>query len=282
MSGTSAPAVELFERLARETWEKVRLAHTLGLRIGEETLTDLLFLSIREAALPEVAIVPVAKHREAIIGADWDWWIGHDTCGWIRYAVQAKKLRIAEEPAHYGSFRHEVKDGNEPKFQIDRLEKYAAVTRSAPIYCLYNGGVSVAGSPFAHAGEAQFGCTIAPFARARMVHDRRARRTFECLHERRKEWQSGRVTHVDGAFPLRYLLLHHCSWLRRVAEVFPRSPSDSLDDAMRPRLPDAVSRMIDADAGEHHPGGGFDLYPEGGLVPGHLIVTRVSDQPSES
>ncbi len=147
--------------LSGETWERLRDAMNLSVSFGEETITDLLALDINRKGLNTTTFEQISKPVEAYIGADYDWWVGHDHIGWIRLAVQAKKLVLDRQQYN---FRHANKSNVQ---QIDLLERYARKVRALPIYCLYNYSNNVNSEghwrcclrPFE---EKDMGCTVVP------------------------------------------------------------------------------------------------------------------------
>jgi hypothetical protein len=173
------PAVALFQLLADETWQRVHDAGYYGITQGEETITDHLLLEILRAHLPEVrSIKKATRQEESRWGIDWEWHIGNDDLGYVRYAVQAKKL-------DHERYSHLAHCGENNKLQIDLLEDYANITSAVPLYCLYN-----------HTGEdtqsawhcvlghdqTQLGCTVVPLDQVRLAIQTRGRRNFSFLH----------------------------------------------------------------------------------------------------
>ncbi|RMG38106.1 MAG: hypothetical protein D6725_07920 [Planctomycetota bacterium] len=131
-------AVQLFMFLAVDTWQNLCAAHELKISYGEETITNSCLLEMKRARLRTVVVRQFTKHEEASWGADWEWWIRVTRGGWVRYAVQAKK--IAVPTARYPTLRHKVKDSKCPGYQIDRLDWFANACRprAVPAYCFYN------------------------------------------------------------------------------------------------------------------------------------------------
>ena len=239
LTSSADRSVALFERLAAEVWHLLASASEMNFSYGEESITDNLLLKIRSAALPNVLVQKANKKHEARWGLDWEWWIGSRSCGWLRYAVQAKKLDVNK--GRYNTLRHKIRDGRKPEYQIERLKAFSQACRAIPIYCFYNSQVAVERCSYCsgichpllsccackwywqgwcdfrsacdwqlcaiHARchrcfEKQFGCTIANFDTVRSAHQRRSNKSFEAIHT------PGR------AFPWRCLLIHHCRWTR--------------------------------------------------------------------
>jgi hypothetical protein len=112
-------AIRLFETLAEQTWDRIRDAHELDVSQGEETITDLNLLEIKRNGISTIRVVKLSIDEEAIKGIDWEWWIGSDAQGWLRYAVQARKIHFASQ--RYDSLGHKVNG----VLQIDLLEVFA-------------------------------------------------------------------------------------------------------------------------------------------------------------
>ena len=131
---TSAHLIQLgsvLETLSRQTWEQLHAAKDLSVRFGEETITDLLALGIRRQSLQLTNWEQTTKPEEAIWGSDFEWWIGHDTIGWVRFSVQAKKLILGSKQYN---FRHKVHGVS----QLEILRDHAMRIGTIPLYCLYN------------------------------------------------------------------------------------------------------------------------------------------------
>lgn len=212
-SGPLDPLDTLLATLSGETWERLRDSMNLAVSFGEETITDLLALDINRKGLKTNTFEQISKPFEAYIGADFEWWVGHDHIGWIRFAVQAKKLVLERQQYN---FRHANK-GNVQ--QIDLLENYAKKVRALPIYCLYNycDNVDSQGHwpcrlrPFE---EKDLGCTVVPSRTIRGLV--RGYKNFNYLHR------------FGGAVPWRCLAscprLRGLLWQQPASEQYSLSP----------------------------------------------------------
>lgn len=172
--------IKFLEGLAEDTWERVRDGHALGIRLGETGLTDLLLLEIKRTNPPHLRVFKTPHHLESSCGTDWEWWIGSNQTGWLRYAVQAKKLYL---PSHaYDALGHTV--GGVP--QVDVLEAYANANRAIPIYCFYNYSdwvnLATCWQCNLPRQDAQLGCTITPSFIVRHALAGRGTRKFESIH----------------------------------------------------------------------------------------------------
>jgi hypothetical protein len=172
-------ATEVFEKLSASTWGRLRDAEAYGISQGEETLTDINLLDIVKLKSPQVRVVKTPKNKEKDKGTDWEWWFGNNNIGWLRYAVQAKKIDYKTQ--NYKVLNHKV-DG---KPQIDILETYSRVNMAIPLYCFYNyveEDVSEywkCNLPF---DNHQLGCTITPLKNVRECINMHGKRNFKSLH----------------------------------------------------------------------------------------------------
>ena len=201
----------LLATLSGETWERLRDAMNLSVSFGEETITDLLALDMNRKGLKTTMFEQISKPVEAYIGTDYGWWVGHDDIGWIRLAVQAKKLVLDRQQYN---FRHA---NTSTVQQIDLLERYAKKVRALPLYCLYNYSNNVNSQdhwrcdlrPFE---EKDLGCTVVPSRAVRGLV--RGYKNFNHLHR------------FGGAIPWRCLA--SCPRIRRLLWQQPASEKHSL------------------------------------------------------
>ncbi len=176
-------SVDLFEKLAFSTWQRIFYAKKYKIPQGEETITDLNLLEIAMAKCSEVQVIKTDKYKEKTQGTDWEWWIGNNRIGYLRYAVQAKKIH--QDFLNYKTLKHKV--GSEQ--QIDILERYARNNRAIPLYCFYNyseytrpilSGYWHCNSPLE---SEQLGCTITPLRNVQEALQERGRKKFDFLHK---------------------------------------------------------------------------------------------------
>ena len=196
-----SPLDSALTALSAQTWEHLHAAKDLSVSFGEETITDLLTLDIRRQGFLTTNWEQTSKPFEAVFGTDFEWCIGHDTIGWVRFAVQAKKLKLGEQ--HY-NFRHSVHGTT----QLAILERYARAVGAIPLYCLYN--YSDKATPAMHwqccnhpFQVEDLGCTVAPSStiwrlvrgekNLDFVHSRKGTVPWRCLAScpemRRLLWQ---------------------------------------------------------------------------------------------
>lgn len=173
-------AVDVFEKLASSTWQNIYLGEAYRISQGEETITDLNLLELARENCPEVQVIKTPKDKEKDQGTDWEWWIGNDRLGWLRYAVQAKKIN--PNTSRYDVLGHKV--NRIP--QIDILERYARGNRAIPLYCFYNyledsslSGYWRCNLPYE---VNQFGCTVTPLRNVRTSLSKRGARKFSFIH----------------------------------------------------------------------------------------------------
>jgi len=171
----------IFEALANDTWQRLRDSRALEIRFGEETVTDLVLLELKRSQIPGIEVLQTNKKAESNQGTDWEWWLGSPQSGWLRFAIQAKKL----DPTtfRYSKLSHKVSE----TLQIDILERYAQLNKAIPMYCLFN---FVEGQPLAHSWQCcqppdtpQLGCTITPLRVIRQAMESHGCRTFSWIHQ---------------------------------------------------------------------------------------------------
>lgn len=96
-------ACDLFQKLAADTSDRVRLGHSYRCSQGETTITDINALEIVRYPTPNLFMHKAIGQEELNFGFDWEWWIGSRSSGWLRYSIQAKKLSL--EYDRYSSLR---------------------------------------------------------------------------------------------------------------------------------------------------------------------------------
>jgi hypothetical protein len=172
----------ILEKLSFDSYWRLRDSHSLGIRFGEETMTDLILLELKRFLSPNIKIIQTPKPAEAKKGTDWEWWIGSDRAGWTRYAVQAKKM-------HSSTLRYSgISQRTGPKLQIDVLDSYAKTNGAVAIYLFYN-------SPTAKFSEDgwnccrefnafQLSCTISPSQIVRPCIHKRGTKNFNWIHNK--------------------------------------------------------------------------------------------------
>ena len=172
----------MFETLASDTYQRLREADRHCVRFGEETITDLLLLDLKRHLSPRVTLIQTPKSDEATKGTDFEMWLSAGTGPSLRFAVQAKRLKIDKQ--QYLNLRYKVK-GN---LQIDKLENYASSNSAIPIYCLYNYPTAPPTKAHWHCckyafSKEQFGCTVTPSAVIRGTFGKRGTKNFDYIHK---------------------------------------------------------------------------------------------------
>lgn len=146
-------------------WDRIGLGKKLNITQGEETITDNILLYLASKNLSGISILKTPKNVEGVNGTDWEWWIGNEKYGYLRYAVQAKKIN--NRTNSYNSLRQKVGHGEKSPFQYDILGRYASAINAIPIYAFYNHLDSL-NAPHAiwHCAKKfdikKLGCTITP------------------------------------------------------------------------------------------------------------------------
>lgn len=119
-----------FAELACRTWDELREADSVGMSLGEESITDYLLLALKKKHASDITIKKFTKKQEAGCGADWEWWFTNGT-SWagLRIHVQAKKIDAASK-----SYLALDPTGA----QIQKLISVSQKTGVYPLLCFYN------------------------------------------------------------------------------------------------------------------------------------------------
>lgn len=170
------------EQVSVDVWTRLKQSRKLVVRLGEETLTDILTLDFtRLAGRHRVKMFQTPKPQEAKTGTDLEVSVNIRGSKTIRYAIQAKKLYFGKRYDHLKS-----KAGRSGKLQLDVLEDYAKTTGALPYYLLFNYVDYVKESKHWHCcrslDENQLGCTLVPSWHVRQAIQQRGCRTFTFLH----------------------------------------------------------------------------------------------------
>lgn len=185
MHVTESQSLRVFSGLSRSVGHLMtRLAQTRD-SFREETITDIALMVLAEAKLQSVATYKATPAEEGSGGFDWEWFIGSDSHGWWRYAVQAKKLA---RDGKYRELRHKVKGSG--KFQIDLLREYSSKYHAIPIYAFYNHALTPHtdnhwNCPLDFEPD-QLGVSIAALDAVAKAHEPRQAKTFKALHREHK------------------------------------------------------------------------------------------------
>ena len=170
-------------RISEDTWNRLKQAQAFEVRLGEETLTDILTLDFaRLAGKHEIRLFQTPKPKEAKQGTDLEVFLNTGRGTTIRYAIQAKKLYPRKGYTHINA-----KAGKSSRSQIDVLEDHAKRVGAIPFYLLYNYINHAEASGCWNCcqclvDEKQLGCTLVPSWHIREAIRLRGCRTFDFLH----------------------------------------------------------------------------------------------------
>lgn len=114
------------DKIAASTWHKIEVGPTRGLAFGEESITDHNLFEL-DRACQGVEVYKFNHHEESLNGADFEWYIGGSTVGWIGMRFEAKKL----DDGSYLELGHRVRE----RRQYDLLLGGSATDRMRPLYC---------------------------------------------------------------------------------------------------------------------------------------------------
>lgn len=212
---------ELLESLAKSTWNRIHDGHRLHVSQGETAITDHLLLEIARFGSPFIQVAKTPLDVEGSQGTDWEWWIGATGLGWLRYAIQAKRVNWAS--GRYDQLGHTV--GGEHQWEI--LDRYATGNRAIPMYCFYNHVERRSFAEYWHCHRpeepAQLGCSVTPLwvvdealksrgcRNFNWIHQCDATLPWRCLvrcppflsHIKTKGWADGVPPEVEAYFRLR-------------------------------------------------------------------------------
>lgn len=167
-----------------DVWHRLGNSKRFGISQGEETITDNLLLYLVSQSLSNIKVIQTPKNKESVKGTDWEWWIGNNITGFLRYAVQAKKLDLKTK--RYTSLNHRVGEGVSAEFQHKILEDYAKANDAIPLYAFYN-HLDTAELPKEWncplpVEHSKLGCTVTPLENVKKAISKRGWRTFDKIH----------------------------------------------------------------------------------------------------
>ena len=172
----------LFEKAASDTWERLEASLELGISQNETTITDIILLDFKRAKCPFLHVMKTRQNREPREGTDWEWWIGADRVGWLRYAVQAKKIN---RKLNYDTLNHKI--GGKKVKQLEILRSYSSRNKALPRYCFYNYAANtIQPSQHWHCNlpfdSTQLGCSIATLSTVDKAIKTRGGSNFDFIH----------------------------------------------------------------------------------------------------
>ncbi len=174
---------KLFEELAQATWHRLADGERFKIRQGETAITDHLLLELARIQHPGIRIVKTPQDQEDSKGTDWEWWVGNFVVGWLRYAIQAKRLDL--KSGRYPNLGHKVGKVR----QVEILERFATTNHAIPLYCFYNSIEFADYAPYWHCHRPldpqQLGCSIATLPVVKSALKKRGARNFDWIHTQR-------------------------------------------------------------------------------------------------
>ncbi len=123
-----------FIRQSRATWGLIRKSTSINFSIGEETITDLNLLRLRDKHPKEILTVKCNKYLEGMIGSDWEWFL-IASGKIIAFRIQAKIIDV--NTLSYPELGYKQRTGTR---QIDLLidSSRKAAHAPVPLYIFYN------------------------------------------------------------------------------------------------------------------------------------------------
>lgn len=123
--------------LAMRTWQDYADSSHYRLSLDEETTTDRNLLELRRS-FSDLHVHKYTRQREHTVGADWEWWIGSDSEGWLCLRIQAKRVFTTtyRQLDHPGA----KKGMHQGKHQYDTLiSSCETASYLFPFHVFYNG-----------------------------------------------------------------------------------------------------------------------------------------------
>jgi hypothetical protein len=180
----------LFEKAASDTWGRLKASSELDISQNETTITDIILLDFKAAKCPFLHLMKTPQNLEPLQGTDWEWWIGANSVGWLRYAVQAKKIDLSS--LRYDKLHHKIGekkvDGKkvDGKLQLEILRSYSSENKALARYCFYNYANTIQQSQHWHCNlpfdSTQLGCSIATLSTVSKAIDTRGGSNFDFIH----------------------------------------------------------------------------------------------------
>ena len=175
---------QTISKLTTDVWENINLADQLNTKFGEETISDILLLELARLKNYNLRIIQTPKDKEKYKGTDWEWFIGSQAYGWIRFAIQAKKAN-PKYKGYYSCLAHKVNT----ELQVDILKKYAKNNNAVPLYSFYNYFPNANQKEHWHCkkdfNQQLLGWTLTSIKNVEIALKTRGNRNFDFLHKQK-------------------------------------------------------------------------------------------------
>jgi hypothetical protein len=177
--------LNLIKRISKDIFLEIALAEKLKISRGEETITDNILLELAKSPFYDITTNQIRKKEESKIGADWEWLVGNKELGYLRVAIQAKKLN--PKKGTYNSLKYRVNSTPKNTYQHEILEKYSRSNGALPMYSFYNFTEIIKEKTHWHCKKPKFkkellGWSITPLNVVKKCIKTRGQRTFEAIH----------------------------------------------------------------------------------------------------
>ncbi|MCD8485992.1 MAG: hypothetical protein LRZ84_04380 [Desertifilum sp.] len=140
-------------------------------------------MDLKTANCPFLHVIKTPQHLESLHGTDWEWWIGSNQLGWLRYAIQAKKINCSS--LRYDDLEHKVKGQQ----QLEILRSYSMTNNALGRYCFYNYTEKIDSKQHWHCkfpfASKQLGCSLATLSTVSKSLKNRGCRNFDFIHSER-------------------------------------------------------------------------------------------------
>ncbi|PYE97291.1 MULTISPECIES: DUF6615 family protein [Bacillus] len=136
-------------RETNKLYATMKIAQELGIKIQEETLTELMLIDLK-FHIEKMGLNTIIKHcnksEEFELGTDFLWFVGSNKKkSWVAFRIQAKKLRENQKYFLKHNYKNATGSGSITR-QVDKLIENSEKNnlgdtrsiRAIPIYCFYN------------------------------------------------------------------------------------------------------------------------------------------------
>ncbi|MFN6570864.1 DUF6615 family protein [Dendronalium sp. ChiSLP03b] len=132
---------DTFRNLALRSWDLLSKGRSVGIQLGEESLTDLNLLELKIRHQSEIYSQTFTKSEESQNGSDWEWWFTGTSGKWIGFRVQAKIIEFKSDKFKHLHYKSKSDYQSNILIRSALDNKYGV--KLIPLYCLYTNYASV-------------------------------------------------------------------------------------------------------------------------------------------
>lgn len=127
---------DTFNKIAIETWDKLKFTKCSNLKIGEESFTDFNLLELTRRHPEQIKIKTFSKNEESKNGADWEFWVQDSKKLWVGFRIQAKIIDLSNNNYNHLHYKKKGK-AYQCNNLIDKSLGNGLGYQLFPMYCLY-------------------------------------------------------------------------------------------------------------------------------------------------